>query len=136
MDLGFAVNDAVDWDWDEKDTSMTTNGKENCKPTDGNNGNSNNGSNANGPYEVLYSSDSAGASSSKAGGAGGGGGPVRPAGRMHQDDRTRYFIIKCNSHKNLVSSIQFNVWATQKHNEKKLNEGKNQYVSSNELIIT
>jgi len=45
-----------------------------------------------------------------------------PPGKMHTDSRTRYFIIKCNSHKNLVSSIQHNVWATQRHNEKKLNE--------------
>ncbi|CAD7963638.1 unnamed protein product [Amoebophrya sp. A120] len=45
-----------------------------------------------------------------------------PPGKMHGDNRTRYFIIKCNNHKNLVSSIQNNVWATQRHNEKKLNE--------------
>jgi len=45
-----------------------------------------------------------------------------PASKMHNNPATRYFIIKCNSHNNLVASIQNNVWATQKHNNQKLNE--------------
>lgn len=46
----------------------------------------------------------------------------RVANKMHQNPRTRYFIIKCNNHTNLVNSIKNNVWATQRHNETKLNE--------------
>ncbi|CAD7944194.1 unnamed protein product [Amoebophrya sp. A25] len=66
------------------------------------------------PAEPLKSTDAVAAAPAPATGP--------PPGKMHNDKRTRYFIIKCNNNKNLVSSIQNNVWATQRHNEKKLNE--------------
>lgn len=48
--------------------------------------------------------------------------PGAPPSRIHGDPHTRYFVIKSNNHKNLVLSIENNVWATQRHNEDKLNE--------------
>lgn len=45
-----------------------------------------------------------------------------PPSKIHSNQRTRYFVIKSNNHKNLVLSVENNVWATQRHNEEKLNE--------------
>jgi len=45
-----------------------------------------------------------------------------PASKIHVHQGTRYFVIKSNNHKNLVLSIENSVWATQRHNEEKLNE--------------
>eukprot|EP00931_Biecheleriopsis_adriatica_P087311 TRINITY_DN61803_c0_g1_i1.p1 TRINITY_DN61803_c0_g1~~TRINITY_DN61803_c0_g1_i1.p1 ORF type:complete len:537 (+),score=81.81 TRINITY_DN61803_c0_g1_i1:65-1675(+) len=45
-----------------------------------------------------------------------------PRSKIHSNPRTRYFVIKSNSHKNLVLSIENNVWATQRHNEDKFND--------------
>lgn len=49
-------------------------------------------------------------------------GPRPPPSKIHSNPRTRYFVIKSNNHKNLVLSVENNVWATQRHNEDKLNE--------------
>lgn len=45
-----------------------------------------------------------------------------PANPIHENEWTRYFVIKSNSHKNLVLSIENNVWATQPHNECRFND--------------
>lgn len=45
-----------------------------------------------------------------------------PTSKIHRNPRTRYFVIKSSTHKNLVLSIENNVWATQRHNEEKFNE--------------
>jgi len=45
-----------------------------------------------------------------------------PNSKIHSNPRTRYFVIKSNNHKNLVLSVENNVWATQRHNEERLNE--------------
>eukprot|EP00746_Dinoflagellata_sp_MGD_P006496 gnl/MRDRNA2_/MRDRNA2_112727_c0_seq1.p1 gnl/MRDRNA2_/MRDRNA2_112727_c0~~gnl/MRDRNA2_/MRDRNA2_112727_c0_seq1.p1 ORF type:complete len:499 (-),score=86.65 gnl/MRDRNA2_/MRDRNA2_112727_c0_seq1:210-1640(-) len=45
-----------------------------------------------------------------------------PPSKIHRNSLTRYFCLKSNSHKNLVLSIENNVWATQRHNEEKLTE--------------
>eukprot|EP00929_Paragymnodinium_shiwhaense_P122399 TRINITY_DN950_c2_g1_i1.p1 TRINITY_DN950_c2_g1~~TRINITY_DN950_c2_g1_i1.p1 ORF type:complete len:624 (-),score=169.72 TRINITY_DN950_c2_g1_i1:195-2066(-) len=42
---------------------------------------------------------------------------VRPPSKIHANPRTRYFVIKSGSHKNLVLSIENNVWATPRFNE-------------------
>eukprot|EP00930_Biecheleria_cincta_P099558 TRINITY_DN91186_c0_g1_i1.p1 TRINITY_DN91186_c0_g1~~TRINITY_DN91186_c0_g1_i1.p1 ORF type:complete len:455 (-),score=94.36 TRINITY_DN91186_c0_g1_i1:116-1480(-) len=45
-----------------------------------------------------------------------------PPSKIHHNPLTRYFVIKSNSHRNLVLSVENNVWATQRHNEEKFNE--------------
>lgn len=41
---------------------------------------------------------------------------------LHKRNRPiRYFIMKCTTHKNLKIALEKNIWATQDHNEKKLN---------------
>ena len=45
----------------------------------------------------------------------GGGGRVRPGS-------SRYFIMKSISHENIAKSVAEGIWATQQHNEAKLNE--------------
>mmetsp|Transcript_93770 Transcript_93770/g.270948 ORF Transcript_93770/g.270948 Transcript_93770/m.270948 type:complete len:632 (-) Transcript_93770:44-1939(-) len=47
---------------------------------------------------------------------------LMPISKIHSNPRTRYFVIKSSNHKNLVLSVENNVWATQRHNEEKLNE--------------
>lgn len=48
--------------------------------------------------------------------------PQHPPSKIHRNTLTRYFVIKSNNHKNLVLSIENNVWATQRHNEDKFTE--------------
>jgi len=45
-----------------------------------------------------------------------------PKSKIHSNPRTRYFVIKSNSHKNIVLSVENNVWATPRYNEDKFNE--------------
>mmetsp|Transcript_27417 Transcript_27417/g.42657 ORF Transcript_27417/g.42657 Transcript_27417/m.42657 type:complete len:570 (+) Transcript_27417:119-1828(+) len=47
---------------------------------------------------------------------------VPPKSKIHSNPRTRYFVMKSNNHKNLALSVENDVWATQRHNEEKLNE--------------
>jgi len=44
-----------------------------------------------------------------------------PKNPIHQNEFTRYFIIKSNSHDNILRSIEHSVWATHQGNEKRLN---------------
>ena len=46
----------------------------------------------------------------------------RPESKIHRDPHTRYFVIKSSSHKNIVLSIEHQVWATPRTNQEKLNE--------------
>lgn len=45
-----------------------------------------------------------------------------PKSKIHSNPRTRYFVIKSSNHRNLVLSVENNVWATQRHNEERFNE--------------
>mmetsp|Transcript_2256 Transcript_2256/g.3797 ORF Transcript_2256/g.3797 Transcript_2256/m.3797 type:complete len:358 (+) Transcript_2256:73-1146(+) len=47
---------------------------------------------------------------------------TRPPSKIHMDPRTRYFVMKSSSHKNIVLSIEHRVWATPRSNQEKLNE--------------
>lgn len=45
-----------------------------------------------------------------------------PKSKIHSNPRTKYFVIKSNNHKNLVLSVENNVWATQRKNEATFDE--------------
>lgn len=45
-----------------------------------------------------------------------------PRSKIHSNRSTRYFVIKCNSAHNLQKSVEHNCWATQAHNELRLND--------------
>jgi len=48
--------------------------------------------------------------------------PSLPKSRIHSNEQTRYFIIKSNTHRNLVLSVENGVWATPRQNEEKFNK--------------
>jgi len=39
-----------------------------------------------------------------------GAGLLPPKSKIHSNPRTRYFVMKSNNHKNLVSSVENDVW--------------------------
>lgn len=47
--------------------------------------------------------------------------PLAPRADLHTD-RTRYFVITSNTKENVVKSVRYSLWATQKKNERALDE--------------
>eukprot|EP00746_Dinoflagellata_sp_MGD_P110076 gnl/MRDRNA2_/MRDRNA2_47236_c0_seq1.p1 gnl/MRDRNA2_/MRDRNA2_47236_c0~~gnl/MRDRNA2_/MRDRNA2_47236_c0_seq1.p1 ORF type:complete len:1060 (-),score=204.29 gnl/MRDRNA2_/MRDRNA2_47236_c0_seq1:34-3213(-) len=45
-----------------------------------------------------------------------------PRSKIHNNPDTRYFVIKCNTARNLSLSMDNDCWATQAHNEERLND--------------
>eukprot|EP00913_Durusdinium_trenchii_P019700 g18520.t1 len=56
----------------------------------------------------------------------------RPASKIHNDPETRYFVMKSSSHKNIVLSVEHQVWATPRNNQEKLNEA---FQSASHVIL-
>ena len=58
--------------------------------------------------------------------------PKSLAQRTQKSKKVRYFIIKSFNHQNIATSIENGVWATQAHNELKLNAA---YISRDEVRL-
>ena len=67
--------------------------------------------------------------------AGAGAAPKQAAARTNGsggEGGTRYFIMKSLNHENITQSIERGIWATQPHNEAKLNEA---YASAASVVL-